>query len=450
MDIQYATSAFVRNEGNLVETPVVNMYVEAVPTEASPVLQSRKALESAGITMGSEPVTTLYQVDGVLSGALFGISGDDLYSSGTLIGTLDGTGYPSIVGYDDFLFATLGTSLWGWDGSTLAAIVFPDSANVTRVMVGASRAIAIRAGSGRFYWTDALGITFDALDYATAEYVSDNLVDGLFFGDQLVLFGTDTTEFWQTSGADPDLPFTPVIGRTFSVGIKNTGAVSEILGTFAWVTDDNNVCITSPENVISTPGINELIEAESSVTLWSFLLNGTEFLALRLSDETWVYNPRTGSWTTMETYSQSNWSPQFYTNGYFASSNSATILRWATDYTDEGDTFTRSFRAWIPLNENVVPLYSLTLRCDSGTTTYLSGDYANPRVELRISKDGGRTWGPWKERPLGPSGDYYKQVKWMSLGSYSYPGVLLEIRVTDPVGFRVSGLTLNGANGGVE
>lgn len=449
MDIQYATSSFVRDEGNLVETPVINMYVESAPTEASPVLQSRKALEDAGITMGTEPVSTLYQVDGVLSGALFGISGDDLYSGGTLIGALDGSGYPSIVGYDDFLFATLGASLWGWDGTTLAAISFPDSANVTRVMIGASRAIAIRADSGRFYWTDVLGTTFDALDYATAEYVSDNLVDGLFFGDQLVLFGTDTTEFWQTSGSDPDLPFTPVIGRTFNTGIKNVGAVTEILDTFAWVTDDNNVCISSPDNIISSPGINELIEAETSVTLWSFVLNGTEFLALKLASETWVYNPRTSSWTTMETYQQSNWSPQFYRNGYFAASNSPTLLRWASDYTDEGDVFVRSFRAWLPINENVIPIYNLTLRCDSGTTPYLNGEYAEPSVELAISKDGGKTWGPWKERPLGSSGEYYKQVKWMSLGSYSYPGVLFEFRVTNPVGFRVSGLTVNGVNGGV-
>lgn len=53
------------------------------------------------------------------------------------------------------------------------------------------------------------------------------------------------------------------------------------------------------------------------------------------------------------------------------------------------------------------------------------------KMTLRITKDGGRNWGNWKERDLGQVGEYRKRVTFHRLGQTRQ--VVLRMRVSDPV-----------------
>jgi len=183
--------------------------------------------------------------------------------------------------------------------------------------------------------------------------------------------------------------------------------------------------------------------------LWRFFLEGMEFLAVRLDTETWVFNNQSSQWSTFESYGQSNWIPQCYANNTFGSSIDGNLLQWSNDYSDLGGILERRFRAGLPLTNNVQPVYNLTLRTNPGQTSYLTGTYANPTVEVRTSKDGGFEWGNWKGRTLGATGKYRSLVMWRSLGFFGFPSAMFEFRVTDPVPFRVSGVTANEQYGGV-
>ena len=449
MRLQFGLSAFERLRGDLPELPVINMFAEEAPTEsAGVVLQSRSGLSDRSADMGDGPVEAIFKADGVLDGGLYGVSGGNFYSATTSKGTVTGDGPWSIAGYEDYVFAAGGGSLYSYNGTTLATVSVPDSANVTKCLVGASRLIILRADTEKFYWSDVLSTTIDALSFASAENQPDRLKDALFIDDVLILFGSETVEFWPNT-TDADLPFQALEGRVFEKGVKATGCATKFGATFAWVTNNNEICVSDPDNIISKQGLEAKIEGSASVSLWTFHLEGTEFLALTLDSGTWVYSNRSKMWSQFASYGYDAWVPHCYAGGVFGSSQDGKTLAWGDTYLDLGGVLERRFRAGNPLNSGSVNVGNLIVRANVGQTSYLSGTYADPTIEMRSSRDAGQTWGNWRGKSLGTQGKYRKKVQWTACGMFGQPGVFMEFRVSDPVPFRVSDVLVNEKFGGV-
>lgn len=446
MRLQYGITAFRRDRGDLAELPVVNMFAEtSASDEAGVVLQSRPGLVDRSADMGLGPVKALFKADGVLAGALFGVSGSALYRATTNLGAISGAGPYGISGFEDRIFVSTGGPLHTYDGTTLSLVSFPDGANVTKAVVGASRVLAIRADTEQFYWSDVLSSTIGSLSFSSAESQPDRLRDILFIDDIAILFGAETVEF-HANTSDPDLPFAPIEGRVMERGIKNTGAATKIGTTFAWVTNTSQVCVSDQENVVSAPGLEALIGESAEAFLFPFFIDGAELMALRIDAGTWVFNPRTGTFSQFESFGQSNWLVQCHAGGVFGSAIDGKTYSWG-DHVDAGGTLERLFRAGAPLNGDTFPVNNIMLRGNTGQTPYLTGDYANPGVEMRLSRDAGRTWGEWRRTTLGTQGQYRKAVKWSGCGRAARPGLLAEFRVTAPVDFRVSDILVNERNG---
>lgn len=440
---QFGLSSYERARGGLPSLPVYNLYVERAPTEETGVaLQSRPGLETAGITLGDGPVRALFRRDGVLSGALFGVSGGSLYSGATALGAVDGAGPFSMAGYEDYLFVAGGGSLWGWNGTTFQAVAFPDDAPVSKVVIGASRALCLRADTEKFYWSDPLSTTIDALSFASAESQPDRLRDVLFIDDTAVLFGAETVEFWPNTG-DAELPFRPLEGRVFEVGVRNTGAAVEFGPAFAWVTNFNRVCVGDETSVISNEGLELKIADSEACRLWTFYVDSTEFLALTLDDETHVYSSASRMWSRFGSGNLGQWAVGCYAAGLFGSATDGIISRFSNGWQDFGSTLTRLFRFGLPFTSGAVAINNLLLRANVGTTGFVTGTYAEPVVELRTSRTAGRTWGAWRQRSLGAQGEYRKKVQWLGLGTFGQPGMMGEMRVSDPVDWRVSDVLVN-------
>ena len=447
-DFVYGISTFERRRGDFPQLPVVNMLGENIPVEPGVTLQSRPGLENSSVTMGTGPVRELFQIDGVLNNGLFGVSGNKLFNGNTEVGTVDGPGPVSFCGYEDYVFVNAGELVYRYDGTTFDSIFFPDDADVSKITVGASRLIALRKNTGTFYWSEPLGITVPSLNFATAENVPDKLLDLLFIADRLYLFGSETVEIWP-AGTDQDLPFQPLPGATFPVGIKAVGCATQVDRTFAWITNYNEVCLGDPNNVISDPELQVRISNSASHKLWRFFVDDNEFLAVTIDNETWVYGIRNQLWAQLKSYGETNWVCTCYENGKFGTTLGGTLAQWSDDYSDFGGIIERTFNGWAPLTGEPLWLDNVVLRTNPGTTPFLSGQYANPVVELRTSQDGGKTWQPWQSQSLGVQGNYRARTMWSSLGQFGYPGVLVQVRNSDPVPFRVSGLTYNEPFGGI-
>lgn len=61
------------------------------------------------------------------------------------------------------------------------------------------------------------------------------------------------------------------------------------------------------------------------------------------------------------------------------------------------------------------------------------------KAMIRVTKDGGRNWGNWKERSLGDVGEYRKRVIVNRLGQSR--SVSIAIRVTSPIKATILGAT---------
>jgi hypothetical protein len=446
--LQFGISSYQRARGDLPQLPVVNMFAEQVESEESGIaLQSRPGLVDREADMGSGPVDCLIKRDLLQDGALFGVSGGYLYEETTQIGALDGDGPFSMAGYTGDVFINGGESIWVFSGPGFSAISFPDGADVIKILVAASRLIAIRKDTGKFYWSDSLATDIDALDFATAENQPDRLLDMLFIDDTLVLFGKETIEFWPNTG-DDELPFQPLEGRVIEKGIRATGCAAQFGSTFAWVTNENQVCMGDENNVLSNPGLQARIEASETVRLFTFLLDGIEFLALRLDTETQVFNRASGTWSEFASNGEDNWIPQCFAGGVFGSAVDGRTAEWGDGHEDFEGVLERRFRAGLPINGGGLRINNLRLRCNVGQTPFLTGDYTDPVVEMRISDDAGQTWDDWDSESLGEQGDYRAQPEWKALGLASQPGFLAEFRVTDPVPWRVSDVLANEPVGG--
>lgn len=446
MRMQFGTNAFERARGDLPPLPLINMTLEQAPTEATQIaLQSRPGLSDRNRTVGAD-VTAIYRADGVLDGAELAVSGGALYADGVQVGTLDGSGPVSIAANELGAFITCGASLWHYDGVTLSALTFPDDASVVKVIAGASRIWAIRADTGRLFWTPALDETFDGLDFATAESLPDRLLDALWIDDAAVLFGSETVEFWPNTSDDP--PIAPLEGRVFSRGVKATGCAVQWGETFAWVGNDNVVYTNgdSPQP-LSMPGMQALIEASTECSLFTFILEGQDFLALRIDGRTFVMGNRNRAWSEFTSYGQTNWLAKCWSNGIFGLSNGKTA-EWGATWLDMGDVLERRFRGGFPLNSGGVTVANMLLRSNPGRTTYLTGEYAEPIVEMRLSRDAGTTFGSWRARSLGVLGDYRQIVRWNALGMASQPGLIAEYRMSAPIDWRVSDCVINEGWGG--
>ena len=443
--LQFGLSSYERADGDLPGLPVVNMYVEQTASEGT-VLQSRPPLVDRAASMGAGAVRALFKRDGVITGSLFGVSGTALYQGTTSRGTVTGTGPASIAGNETGILVCAGASLHSYNGTTFATVTFPDSANVIKVIEGASRFIAIRANTGRFYFTPPLAQTFDALDFATAESEADQLLDALFVDDILILFGRETVEFWPNTN-DNNLPFQPLEGRVLERGIRATGCATTFGPSFAWVTDQNTVCLQDEKTVISNPGLQERLAASTTASLFTFFIDGTEFLALRMDTETQVYNAQTGAWSEFATNGLTNWAATCHAAGVFGANDGKT-LAFGSGHVELGGVLERRFRGGLPINGGGVPVFNLRLRVNPGQTPFLTGAYTDPMIEMRLSPDAGQTWGLWKSTQLGAQGQYRKRIEWRALGLASAPAFLAEFRLSDPVPLRVSSVLINEPFGG--
>ena len=444
---QFGITSYERGNGDLPELPVVNMFADEAPTEEGGIaLQSRPGLSATPVTMGTGPVRGLFKSSGVLSGQLYGVSDGMLYEGAVAVANV-GNGPVSWGGFSDRVFVNAGGAVYEDDGSSVVEVPLPDDINATAITVGSSRLLAIGKNTQTFYWSDSLTSTVDSLSFATAESSPDKLLDILYLDDAAILFGGETIEFWPNTG-DNELPFQPLEGRVIERGVRNTGACCHIGSSFAWVTNENQVCVQSEDNVISNTGLQRRIEASETCELFRFVLEGNEFVALRLDGETQVYSRRSGMWSEFQTYGLDNWLAQCWAGGVFGGSDGS-VLEWGDTHADAPNSVhERRFRAGVPLDSGGVVVGNIALRTNPGNTTYLTGAYADPTVEMRQSRDNGKTWGSWTGRSLGEQGQYRKNVQWRACGMASKPGWLGEFRVTDPVPFRVSGVLMNEPYGG--
>lgn len=210
IDIPLATQS---GSGVASATSLTNMMlIKAPPGEKHPfVITGVPGLQAASpspITSGSGSMRGLL----VHEATMWFVRGTELYystngTSATLAGTVAGTAFVRMVGAgagriaivdgagNQYTATTAGTTAFSLPAGTAADVCFMDG-----------YIICPRTGTDEWYISALDGITFAALDFSTADAISDTLVGCIACNRDLLLFGKKHTEIWYDAGSSP-FPF---------------------------------------------------------------------------------------------------------------------------------------------------------------------------------------------------------------------------------------------------
>jgi hypothetical protein len=313
-------------------------------------------------------------------------------------------------------------------------------------------------GSGRFYCSDVdNGLSWDALNFASAETNPDPIQAVWTSNGQLALLGTFTTEYWGLSGA-VDFPFSLISGTATEWGLAATWSIAKYDNTMAALMKNaqGQVIVARIQGYvpqkISTPDMDSIINGYTNTadaTAYSYMLGGHAMYVISFPSAgyTWMYDGSTGFWSSLKSYGLTRYRGEFafpfLSAIVVADYNVGRLYRLSpTAQTDNGDTIERevigeTIRA---TDGDFININTLRLDCEVGQGL-TSGQGSNPQIALSISRDNGKTWGPDMWKDLGAIGEYKTRVEWRRLGS---PRVFVpKIRITDPVQITLVSACLN-------
>lgn len=462
-DVPFFLKAYKRS--GKAEVPTVNCLVE-LDEKGRPFLFARPGVEDFA-AIGTAPIRLMFQKEGLFSSSAVVVADDTLYTltsgaaSSAYVGSVGGTGLLEAdagldADYNSVIRLATGDALYKATSETSTVVEedFPTAGGAGATSVGflAGYWLATEAGSDAVYYQVPAQSTWNALQFASAEYAPDPNVCVRVVGEVAWLMGKSTLEGWRATG-DSGSPLEPVGGLKFDVGCRQKSAAVNCRGVLVFVDSECAVRMTNggEPRIISDPGLSEQIRRTDATDLRAsfFVKDQHPLYVLTLgTDATWIYDLSSKVWTRATTQGYDYWRNDLFCNigdvvlARDAASNQ--IYRLDPDLkTDDGTTFTMEWCAYLEALEQPVPIANVQLRCAVGEAP-LSGQGSDPLVVMSISRDGTRTWGTPKERGLGTTGDYNKRVRWAGQGTAPAPhGAYFKFSVSDPVIRRVSGVTVN-------
>jgi len=320
--------------------------------------------------------------------------------------------------------------------------------------------IVPKPGSREFYVSALLdGLTWNVLGvpiYATKENSSDPLVAVEALNGVLVLFGSQSIEFWQdvgVTGTQPQ-PFQRINQATQQWGLAALHSRAHIGNSIIFLgTNSNNALQViklngyTPQRV-SNSDVERLI---SQFTTWTdaialtYMVDGHSMYQLTFPTEnrSILYDDITGFWYETQTGTEEvarhigNLGIAFNTKSLACDSVTGVVYVFDSNtYTDVGYRTKRQVTTRHIRNEgNVVTLGSLYLDFETGVGAGVPATFPgyDPMVMLRISRDGGHTFGNERWKSLGKQGNYLTRVMLRRLGSAE--DFVVQITTTDPVKF---------------
>jgi hypothetical protein len=307
--------------------------------------------------------------------------------------------------------------------------------------------IFTRTGTGQFFISDLLDVTFDPLDFASAEGQPDNLVGAISDHREVFMFGEDTIEVWYNSGSS-DFPFERNQGAFVEKGCAAHASIAKMNNTIYFVGSDLMVYQMSGYTPvrISNHGVEKTLKGVdvSNAFAYTYQDEGHLFYVLTIpeSNITWCYDASTAAWHIRKSYQFG----RHYANCliYFDSKNlvgdfqNGKIYQMAENfYTDDGQPIVREFI--LPTLNNgreFLTVDSFELDMSSGVGL-ISGQGNDPQARVEFSKDGGVTWSNTKFARIGKIGEYLTRVKWNRFGAARQ--FVFKVQISDPIPIDIGG-----------
>lgn len=273
---------------------------------------------------------------------------------------------------------------------------------------------------------------WDPLAVEEKEGNPDPLVAGFAAYEMFGAFGTQTTELYYNSG-NPNLVFSRIAGGgVIENGLASPWAICKSDGTVTWLGTDTRGSNVAWQLRGMTPVriSNHAIEDawrnydSSGASCYSYQENGHFFVVFTfpIADTTWVYDSTTQMWHRRARGASGAFPSDSGRYHAFVQGvghilqdplSGKVYLANAEFIDDAGVAINRIRRTPHSRDELKRILYQhVRLLIDQGGATNL----APWQISLRLSDDGGHTWGPYLTLTVGGPGIYKQLVEWFHLG----------------------------------
>lgn len=302
-----------------------------------------------------------------------------------------------------------------------------------------------------FYSNPFDPLTWDALDFIVAENLNDKTQRVIAVERELYLIGTISTEIWATNAStDPNADaFERIQGTYIPYGTSAPLSAAVIGQSLFFLSQDENggnviiKCRGLQWERVSTHAIEQEISTYSVTNdAYGFVYQqrGHPFYVITFPSarKTWVYDLATGLWHERSTrildpVQPDQTAPFSYVDGAWAarchaffndynligSNQGPGVSILSPDYySDNGVDIVRlrtSPHVSKLEEEMTLSTFEVVFRPGVGNGTGL-GPSNDPIARLRISRDGGRQWGPARSVIIGKQGDYLARSRWNRLG----------------------------------
>lgn len=376
----------------------------------------------------TSPIKALHEMDGrvfaVTSTKFYEVFNNDTY---TELGTVSMSGKVVMADNGNHIVMVDGENGYYWNSTTDAFAQFSGAGWYPARTVAYQDGYFIfdRKGTSQFFISNLLDITFDALDFASAEGQPDNLIAVLSDHREVFMFGSQSTEIWYNSGAD--FPFERNQGAFIEKGIAGPYCAAKENNTVYFVGSDLMVYQINgytPIRISTRAVEKDLMQADlSTVFCFTTRDQGSLFYYLTIpsKQKTWRYDISTGLWQVMKDYifdrhraENSIFVDHKTLVGDFQSGRIYYMTR--DELEEDGSPIVREVvLPDITMGRKFFTISSLELDVTAGVGK-ATGQGSDPLVTMVFSKDGGKTWSDFKTASLGKTGEYTHRVKWRRLG----------------------------------
>lgn len=294
-----------------------------------------------------------------------------------------------------------------------------------------------RKGTGQVFCSGLYSRDFAGLDFADAEKAPDNTVGVLAVGDNLFIFGQESTEVWYNAANTAGFPFSRVSGAVYEHGCASMQTAAQSGGAVFW--------LSSAGQVVQVAGLqpqrisDEAVEAAlterraqwADARAYFYTDEGHAFYVLTVGNLTVAYDLATGYWHQRANYSRGCAIGRCYVNAWgrhFLGDDRGRILELtSTVYEDAGEPLVAEV-VTIPYTSDRkhLPIGMIEVEFDTGK---------GGLVLLSVSKDGGRSWSASRAASLGGAGEYRRRVRWRKLGARL--DHRFRLRISDPIARRL-------------
>jgi hypothetical protein len=428
----------------------------------TPGLRRLTTLAAAGCVRGAWKPT-----DGsdaiVVCGAYVYRVKDDWTS--TQVGTVDSVTTPVVI-RDNGEYAVIATGDRGYSlnltTNTFAQILDPAFYGASHVEYLDTYFIFNRPGTNQLYISGSNALTFDALDFGSAESNAESIIAHIVSHSELIVFKETVTEVWSDSG-NTDFPLARNTNAAIKQGCAAPYSVVEMDNTIFWLGNaregggivwrlngytPTRVSTSSIETAIA--GYGDISDAVA----YSYQQEGHTFYVLSFpaAGATWVYDAATRLWHERAYLDPATGTLGRHRSNCHVNINGTHVVGdwengklYALDldyYSDDGDPLPAIRAAAHIADSDYKRIRHDRLHVDIEPGIGLqTGQGSNPLAVLQISNNGGKTWGNAITASLGLVGQYQALLIWRRLGIAR--DRVYRLTITDPVKRVVLGATLN-------